>query len=156
MRKSYQKVVTLRDSHPVTVLLVEDDPGHTALIESNLRRGGIHNDIIKLSNGKQALDYLYSRGEFDGMPRQSPLLMLLDLNIPGIDGIEVLETVKADPELQNIPVIIVTAADDQQEIERCYKLGCNLYIPKPVEYESFASIIRELGLLMIVTALPNP
>ncbi len=156
MRKSYQKVVTLRDSNPVTVLLVEDDPAHTALIEQNLRRGGIHNDIVSLSDGHQALDYLYGRGEFKGRPRAASLLMLLDLKIPGVDGIQVLETVKADPELQNIPVIIVTASSEQEEIERCYKLGCNLYIPKPVEYESFASIIRELGLLMIVTALPSP
>lgn len=140
----------------VTILLVEDDPGHAFLVEENLRRGGITNDLVKLTDGKQALEYLYQRGEFAGQRRQSRLLMLLDLNMPNVDGMEVLETIKNDPEMRSIPVIILTSTDDQREIDECYKLGCNVYISKPVDYEAFCSAIRQLGLFIGVIAMPSP
>lgn len=145
-----------QDQRPlaVTILLVEDDPGHAVLIENNLRSGGIYNDIVKVRDGQQALDYLFNRGQFANKPRPTALLMLLDLHLPGIDGIEVLEAVKADPKLRSLPVVVLTSTDDPAEIKRCYELGCSLYIPKPVEYQNFASVVRELGLLMVVTAVP--
>lgn len=140
----------------VTIMLVEDDPGHAFLVEENLRRGGITNEFVKLTDGKQALEFLYQRGEFAGQRRPSRLLMLLDLNMPNVDGLEVLETIKSDPKMRSIPVIILTSTDDQREIDECYKLGCNVYISKPVDYEAFCSAIRHLGLFIGVIAMPSP
>ena len=140
---------------PVTLLLVEDDPAHAELIESNLRKGGLGNEVIHLLDGEQTLDFLYGRNEYQGEGRPDSLVILLDLNLPRVDGFEVLKTVKADPSLKLIPVIVLTSSEDPEEIQRCYGLGCNLFIPKPVEFENFASVMRELGLLMIAAVVPK-
>ncbi len=133
---------------PITILLVEDDPGHSRLIEINLRRAGFNSDIIKLSDGNKALDYLYSRGRYENRVLPNPLLILLDLNMPGVDGYEILKTLKEDPQRASIPVIILTTTDEPSEVERCYELGCNAYITKPVEYDLFAKTVQELGLFV--------
>jgi CheY-like chemotaxis protein len=139
---------------PVTILLVEDDPGHARLIERNLRRAHITNEIVTLSDGQQAVDYLFKERTYEGAAHAMPLLMLLDLNLPQLDGYQVLERIKADARTRHIPVLILTTTDEPHEIERCYALGCNVYITKPVEYEQFAEAIRKLGLFLSIVQIP--
>jgi CheY-like chemotaxis protein len=133
----------------VTILLVEDDPGHARLIEKNLRRSNITNEIIHASDGQQAIDLLFSD------ERPSPLLVLLDLNMPVLDGYQVLERIRANDKTRHIPVIILTTTDDTREVSRCYELGCNVYVTKPVGYEQFCDAIRKLGLFLSVVAIPD-
>ena len=139
----------------VAILLVEDDPGHARLIEKNLRRSNIANEIITVSDGQQALDYLFGEGEYVGKERPSPLLVLLDLNLPVLDGYQVLQRMKSDERTKRIPVVILTTTDDAREVSRCYELGCNVYITKPVDYERFSEAICKLGLFLSVVTIPN-
>ena len=139
----------------VAILLVEDDPGHARLIEKNLRRSNVTNAIHVVSDGQQAIDYLFCEGEYTGSQCASPLLVLLDLNMPVLDGYQVLERMKADERTKRIPVIVLTTTDDSREVHRCYELGCNVYITKPVEYEKFSEAIRQLGLFLSVVTVPN-
>ena len=139
---------------PVTLLLVEDDPGHARLIERNLRRAHITNEIITLSDGQRAIDYLFKERTYRGAMHAMPLLMLLDLNLPQLDGYQVLERIKADERTRHIPVLILTTTDEPHEIERCYALGCNVYVTKPVEYDEFAEAIRKLGLFLSIVQIP--
>src|SRR5262245_2406423 len=126
------------DTQHVTMLLVEDDPGHARLIERNLRRTGITNEIITCSDGYMAIEYLFGAGQQHPLP----LLVLLDLHLPGLSGVQILERLKAHQTTKHIPVIILTTTDDPHEIERCYALGCNVYLTKPIAYEQFAEAIR--------------
>ena len=137
---------------PVTILLIEDDPGHARLIEKNVRRAGVANEITHKSDGTTALDYLFGRGE---TVKSDPMLVLLDLNLPDMSGTDILARLKADRLLKRMPVIVLTTTDDKTEIQRCYDLGCNVYITKPVEYEGFASAIRQLGLFLTVMQVPE-
>jgi DNA-binding response OmpR family regulator len=137
---------------PVTILLIEDDPGHAKLIEKNVRRAGVVNDIIHLADGTSAMAHLFERGE---LRKADPMLVLLDLNLPDMSGIDILARIKADPTLKRTPVIVLTTTDDRMEIQRCYDLGCNVYITKPVEYEGFSAAIRQLGLFLTVMQVPE-
>jgi CheY-like chemotaxis protein len=139
----------------VTILLVEDDPGHARLIEKNLRRSNITNQIITIGDGQQALDYLFSQGQYAESQPSRPLLVLLDLNLPGLDGYQILQHMKADERTRHIPVVILTTTDDAREVARCYELGCNVYMTKPVDYEHFSEAIRKLGLFLSVVTIPN-
>jgi CheY-like chemotaxis protein len=139
----------------VSILIVEDDAGHARLIEKNLRRAKISNGITRVENGREALDFLFSEGAFAGQERPSPLLVLLDLNMPVMDGYQVLERMKADPRTQKIPVVVLTTTDDAREVTRCYELGCSVYITKPVEYETFCDAIQQLGLFMSIVTVPD-
>jgi CheY-like chemotaxis protein len=139
----------------VNILLIEDDPGHAHLIEKNLRRANLNNNIIVFEDGQRALEYLFGMGEFDSTPHYSSLLILLDLNLPVLDGYEFLKRLKAERRTKGIPVIILTTTDDTREVTKCYELGCNIYITKPVEYDQFSEAIRKLGLFLSVVTLPN-
>jgi len=139
----------------VSILIVEDDEGHARLIEKNLKRGKISNGITHVTDGQQALDFLHSEGAFAGQVRPSPLLVLLDLNMPVLDGYQVLERMKADPQTRHIPVVVLTTTDDAREVARCYDLGCSVYITKPVDYESFCEAIQQLGLFMSIVTVPD-
>ena len=139
----------MSDIPKVTILLVEDDPGHARLIEKNLRRANLTNDIVHVTDGQQAIDYLFGNG------RPSSLLVLLDLNLPVLDGYQVLERMRNDESTKRIPVIILTTTDDTREVARCYELGCNVYVTKPVDYEQFSDAIRKLGLFMAVLMIPE-
>lgn len=143
------------ESQFVTIIIVEDDPGHSKLIEKNLRRGGLENPIKAFENGQQALDYLKGQGDFEGCPLNRCILLLLDLNMPVMNGVELLRILKQDNRLREIPVIILTSTDDQREIDECYRLGCNLYVPKPVEFNRFSEVVRELGLIIGLIAVPS-
>ena len=142
----------MSEAVPVTLLLIEDDPGHARLIEKNVRRAGVANQIIHLDNGTGAIQYLFGRGE---PSKSDPMLVLLDLNLPDMSGTEILARIKEDPLLKRTPVVVLTTTDDKQEIQRCYDLGCNVYITKPVEYEAFAAAIRQLGLFLTVMQVPE-
>jgi len=139
----------------VTILLVEDDPGHARLIEKNLRRSNINNHILTINDGQRAIDYLFNEGEYANSQPDSPLLVLLDLNIPGVDGYQVLKRMKEDPRTKRIPVVILTTTDDSREVAKCYNLGCNVYVTKPVDYEQFSEAICKIGLFLSVVTVPN-
>ena len=141
-------------TNPVTIILVEDDEGHARLIERNIRRSGVNNEIIPFSNGTEALDYLFGTDGSGLKHKGKALLILLDLNLPDMTGIDILRRVKENKYLKSAPVVILTTTDDSQEIKRCYELGCNVYITKPVNYDSFANAIRQLGLFFSVIQVP--
>jgi CheY-like chemotaxis protein len=139
----------------VTILLVEDDPGHARLVEKNLRRSSIMNKFVVVSDGQRALDYLFGDGEYQEAPAHLPMLVLLDLNLPVLDGYQVLQRIKADERTKQIPVVVLTTTDDSREVARCYELGCNIYITKPVDYDQFSEAIRKLGLFLTVVKVPD-
>ena len=141
-------------NNPVTIVMIEDDEGHARLIERNIRRSGINNEIVAFTNGTAALNYLL-RCDSRGAERKGEgLLILLDLNLPDMTGLDILRQVKETPHLKCVPVVVLTTTDDTQEIKRCYELGCNVYIIKPVNYENFAHAIRQLGLFFSVIQVP--
>ena len=145
----------MNEQQPVMILLVEDDPGHARLIEKNLRRGGITNKILHLENGRDAVDYLFKEGKFKDDDNPSPLLVLLDLNLPELDGCQVLARIKSNERTKKIPVVMLTTTDNPQEIGRCYELGCNIYVTKPVEYEDFCTAVRNLGMFLSIVKIPD-
>ena len=140
-------------SAAVTIVMVEDDHGHAKLIEKNIRRAGISNEIRHFLDGSAALDYLFKAPE--GPALNGPALVLLDLNLPDMSGIDILEKIKTNQHTKRLPIVILTTTDDETEIKRCYDLGANVYITKPVEYESFAHAIRQLGLFFSVMQIPE-
>ena len=139
--------------HPVTIVMIEDDDGHARLIERNIRRAGISNQVRHFSDGTSALEYIFN-GD-DGPVSNGPALILLDLNLPDMSGTEILTRIKSAPQLKRTPVVVLTTTDDKVEIQRCYDLGCNVYVTKPVDYESFADAIRQLGLFLSVIQVPE-
>ncbi len=140
----------------VTILLVDDDDGHRLLIRESLKREGIINDVVEMSDGQQALDYLTRRGHYrEPNAAVRPGLILLDIKMPKVDGYAVLERVKADPQLRTIPVIMLTSTDDQAEVNRCYALGANTYVVKPIRYEEFQERIKALGLFLDIVRVPD-
>ena len=141
-------------SNPVSILFAEDDDGHAMLVERNLKRAGLINGLTRVADGQEALDFVRCEGEFSSRVQNGPLIVLLDINMPRVDGIEALRRIKGDPKTAHIPVIMLTTTDDPREIERCYRAGCNVYITKPVEYEAFVEAIRRLGLFLQVVKQP--
>jgi CheY-like chemotaxis protein len=139
---------------PVTIIMIEDDEGHARLIERNIRRSGVNNDIVPFSNGTDALNYLFEQDHGGLAHKGHSLLILLDLNLPDMTGTEILRQLKESKLFKSTPVVVLTTTDDAQEIKRCYELGCSVYITKPVNYESFANAIRQLGLFFSVIQVP--
>lgn len=139
----------------VVILVAEDDEGHAGLIRKNLSRAGIVNEMLLFRDGQAVLDFLFRQG--GGPHRQSGVgyVLLLDINMPKVDGVEVLRRVKADPELRKLPVIMVTTTDDPREVAHCHALGCNNYIAKPIDYDKFVTAIRQLGLFLAVVQVPT-
>lgn len=139
----------------VTILLVEDDDGHATLIEKNLRRAGLSNNFVRFRDGQEVLDHFATPNACTDASQPSPCcLMLLDINMPRVNGVEVLRHLKANPATEKIPIIMLTTTDDPREVDRCYNLGCNVYVTKPVEYEPFLEAIKRLGLFLQVVKLP--
>jgi len=135
----------------VNIVLVEDDDGHALLVEKNLRRAGLVNTFHRLRDGQEALDFFFGGGDRSEI---AEVVVLLDVNMPRVTGIEVLRQMKQDPGTATIPVIMLTTTDDPREIERCYEYGCNVYITKPVEYDDFIEAVRRLGFFLQVVKLP--
>ena len=135
--------------HP-TILIVDDDEGHAILIRENLEMAGVKNPIEHFRDGQAVLDFFFKEKKGEN----ETYLILLDIRMPKVDGIEVLRRLKADAELGKLPVIMLTTTDDTREVERCYELGCNVYIQKPVDYDKFADAIRRLGLFVPLLLVP--
>jgi CheY-like chemotaxis protein len=139
----------------ITIVMVEDDEGHARLIEKNIRRAGVNNEIIPFTDGTSALEYMLGADGSGEASARRHFLVLLDLNLPDMTGVDILAKIKANRHTRRSPVVILTTTDDQREIQRCYDLGANVYITKPVDYESFANAIRQLGLFFSVMQIPK-
>ena len=144
-----------QSSNHVTIVMIEDDEGHARLIEKNIRRAGVSNEIKAFSDGTSALDFLLGADRTGAVRKGDALLILLDLNLPDMTGIDILKAVKANPHIRATPIVVLTTTDDQREIERCYELGASVYVVKPVNYENFANAIRQLGLFFSVIKVPE-
>jgi CheY-like chemotaxis protein len=145
---------TMNSAREITILIAEDDAGHARLIDKNLTRAGLHNTMLRFEDGQAILDFLYRRGA-SGCAADAPYLLLLDIRMPRVDGVEVLRQIKSDPRLHKIPVIVLTTTDDPREVRRCHEIGCNSYIVKPVDYDKFAEAIRSLGLYISLVQVPE-
>ncbi len=141
-------------TQPVTIIMIEDDEGHGRLIEKNIRRAGVNNEILPFQNGSEAMNFMFGADGTGKTSKGRAYLVLLDLNLPDMSGIDILKKIKENEHLKRSPVIVLTTTDDEVEIQRCYDLGCNVYITKPVNYESFANAIRQLGLFFSVIQVP--
>jgi len=142
-------------TEPITIAMVEDDEGHARLIERNLRRAGVHNKIVPLADGASAIAFLFGSDGSGLVHKGRTLLILLDLNLLVMSGIDILKRIKESEHLRVSPVVVLTTTDDKAEIQRCYDLGCNVYITKPVDYEKFANAIQQLGLFVYVMQIPE-
>jgi len=146
----------MANANHVTILIVDDDDGHTELVRRNFRRTGISNTIESVSSGSDALDYVFRRGAHAGRRADGDLLILLDIKMPGShDGVEVLRQIKSSAHTRSIPVIMLTTTDDPREVDRCYELGCNVYVTKPVEPGAFIEAINRVGLMISVMSVPT-
>ena len=144
----------MADKDEVGILLVEDDDGHALLVEKNLRRAGLSNGFLRLKDGQEALDYFFNGEGVPARERFESLVVLLDVNMPRVSGVDVLKRLKENESTAAIPIIMLTTTDDPREIERCYDYGCNLYITKPVEYEAFIEAVRRLGFFLQIIKVP--
>lgn len=142
-------------TNEVLIIIAEDDEGHAALIKRNLTRAGIMNTILHFKDGQETLDYLFRRGRDPHREPGKALVLLLDIRMPKVDGVEVLRQIKQDKELRKIPVLMVTTTDDPREIEKCHAIGCSNYVTKPVDYDKFVKAIRQLGLFLTVVQVPK-
>jgi CheY-like chemotaxis protein len=138
------------------ILLVEDSPNDVELTLAALAENHLANEVVVVRDGAEALDYLHRRGIFKLRGKGNPAVVLLDLKLPKVDGLEVLEQLKRDAELQSIPVVMLTSSREEQDLTRSYKLGVNAYVVKPVEFTEFVDSIKELGLFWAVINEPPP
>ncbi len=141
-------------SNAVTIVMIEDDAGHAQLIKKNIRKAGVNNELVECSDGGAALKFLLGEDGTGAGNQRKQLLILLDLNLPDMTGTDILKVIKGNPHLKRSPVVILTTTDDDREIKRCYDLGANVYITKPLNYEGFANAIRQLGLFLTVMQVP--
>src|SRR5215472_135779 len=139
----------------VIILIADDEPGHVRLIEKNLSRAGLHNPMQRFDDGQQVLDFFLAKGPGPHCQPDTSYLLLLDIRMPKVDGVEVLRQLKDNPALRQIPVIMLTTTDDPREVARCHTLGCNSYIVKPVDYDKFAEAIKNLGLFISLVEIPG-
>ena len=139
----------------LTIVLAEDDEGHAVLVQHNLQDAGVSNAFVHMTDGQLALDFIRCQGTYRSRVPNGPLLLLLDINMPRVDGVEVLRQLKEDPQTANLPIIMLTTTDDPREVRRCYDLGCSSYITKPVEYDRFVEAIRRLGLFLSIVEVPR-
>lgn len=139
----------------VVILMAEDDDGHAGLIRRNLKRSGISNEIIHFRDGAEAMDYIMGIKNDIGTSKEKTYLLLLDIRMPKLDGLEVLKRIKADDDLKTMPVLMLTTTDDPKEVKRCHELGCSNYITKPIEYDAFVEAVHSLGLFLKIVKVPN-
>ncbi len=137
----------------VVILIAEDDEGHAVLIRKNLLRAKITNTILHFKDGQEVLDFLFQRTKPGRQPGIAYLL-LLDIRMPKVDGVEVLRQIKKAPALCKMPVTMLTTTDDPKEVARCHELGCNNYVTKPVDYDKFVQTVEQLGLFFSVVTIP--
>lgn len=138
------------------ILLVEDNPKDLELTLVALERTHLANDVITARDGEEALDYLFSRGSFRGRQRGNPAVVLLDLKLPKVDGLEVLRTIRTNEELRRLPVVILTSSREEEDVVNSYNLGVNAYVVKPVGFKEFIQAIQDLGVFWAVLNEPPP
>ena len=143
-------------SHLGYILLVEDNLNDIELTTAALKQNHLANEIVVTRHGGEALDYLYRRGPFQGRERGNPIVVLLDLKMPKVDGLEVLRQLKGDPSLKKIPVVMLTSSRQETDLFKSYELGTNAYVVKPVGFEQFVDAIRQLGIFWTVLNEPPP
>jgi len=136
--------------------MVEDDPKDVELTLTALEDYNLANEVIVTCDGAQALDYLYCRGEYKTRSRGNPAVMLLDLKLPKVDGLEVLKQIKSDDELKMVPVVVLTSSKEEKDMVASYRLGVNAYVVKPVDFHEFVNAIKELGVFWAVINEPPP
>ncbi len=139
----------------VIILIADDDDGHALLIQRNLTRIGLHNPFQRFANGQEILDFLFRRGPGPHREPHAAYLLLLDIRMPKVDGVEVLRQTKADASLRKLPIIMLTTTEDPREVARCHELGCNNYIVKPVDYDKFAETIKAMGMFISLVLVPE-
>jgi len=149
-QSALQEEKAMTQQNHTTILLVEDDPGHARLIEKNLRRAEVTTPVVHVADGQKALDFIFS-----GPEQAGNLIVLLDLNLPVCDGYTVLRQIRQHPQTRTMPVIVLTTTGDTAEIKRCYDLGCNLYVTKPVDSDQFAKVIGKLAALLSIFEMPR-
>ncbi len=132
------------------ILLVEDDPKDVELTLTALEEYNLANEVVVTRDGEEALDYLYFRGKFATRAKENPAVMLLDLKLPKVDGLEVLQQIKSDEQLKLIPVVVLTSSSEEKDMLRSYRLGVNAYVVKPVDFHEFVNAIKELGVFWAV------
>ena len=138
------------------ILLVEDDPKDVELTLTALEEYNLANEVVVARDGEEALDYLYCRGSFAGRPDQNPAVLLLDLKLPKLDGLEVLQQVKSDGNLKMIPVVVLTSSREEKDMVASYEMGVNAYVVKPVDFHEFVNAIKELGIFWAIINEPPP
>ena len=138
------------------ILIVEDDPNDVELTLTALADYNLANEVVVTRDGQQALDYLYCRGEFNARSTDNPAVMLLDLKLPKIGGLEVLQQIKSDERLKMIPVVVLTSSHEEKDMIRSYQLGVNAYVVKPVDFHEFVNAVKELGVFWAVINQPPP
>jgi CheY-like chemotaxis protein len=138
------------------ILLVEDDPKDVELTLTALEEYNLANEVVVARDGAEALDYLYCRGEFADRPSDNPAVLLLDLKLPKVDGLEVLQQIKSDDNLRMVPVVVLTSSREEKDMVTSYKLGVNAYVVKPVDFHEFVNAIKELGMFWAIINEPPP
>ena len=138
------------------ILIVEDDPNDVELTLMALADYNLANEVVVTRDGQQALDYLYCRGEFNTRSADNPAVVLLDLKLPKVDGLEVLQQIKSDEHLKMIPVVVLTSSHEEKDLMRSYSLGVNAYVVKPVDFHEFVNAVKELGVFWAVINEPPP
>lgn len=138
------------------ILLVEDDPRDVELTLTALEEYNLVNEVVVASDGEQALEYLYCRGNYAHRDRENPAVLLLDLKLPKVDGLEVLKQIKADRQLRVIPVVVLTSSHEERDMVASYELGVNAYVVKPVDFHEFVEAIKQLGAFWAVINEPPP
>jgi CheY-like chemotaxis protein len=138
------------------ILIVEDDPRDLELSLNALEDYNLANEVVIARDGQEALDYLYNQGRFEGRPAGNPAVVLLDLKLPKIDGLEVLQRLRSDEQLKMIPVVVLTSSHEEKDMMRSYKLGVNAYVVKPVDFHEFVNAVKELGVFWAIINEPPP
>lgn len=138
------------------ILIVEDDPKDVELTMSALEEYNLANEVVITRDGQEALDYLYCRGKYDERPNDNPAVILLDLKLPRVDGLEVLQQIKSDERMRMIPVVVLTSSHEEKDMMRSYKLGVNAYVVKPVDFHEFINAVKELGVFWAIVNEPPP
>ena len=138
------------------ILYAEDSAADVELTLAALEEHHLANEVVAVGDGVEALDYLYRRGAFAGREAGNPAVVLLDLKMPRVDGLEVLRQVKSDPELRTIPVVIMTSSREERDLVESYRLGVNAYVVKPVDFEQFVAAVKEVGMFWAVVNEPPP
>ncbi len=137
----------------LTILIAEDNDGHADLIMTGLKESGISNNMIRFVDGEETWNFLSGKSKNMAYDINESYLLLLDINMPKMDGIEVLERIKSNDELKSLPVMMLTTTDDPREVKKCYSLGCNIYVTKPVDFVKFAETLKRLGLFIQVVKI---